>query len=73
MTGTRSEGKEAGDFQGGVYEAAVNQEKQDERRSQQEEGGNATEEGDSGSEPEEISLVALNVSPATERVKDSDT
>ncbi|XP_013874663.1 ankyrin repeat domain-containing protein 1 [Austrofundulus limnaeus] len=62
VTGKRSEGREAGDFQGGVYEAAVNQEKQDDLRSQQEleVGGDATEEGDSGSEPEEISLVALN-------------
>ncbi|XP_017293996.1 ankyrin repeat domain-containing protein 1 [Kryptolebias marmoratus] len=62
VTGKRSEGKEAGDFQGGVYEAAVNQEKQDDLRSQQEleVGGDSSEEGDSGSEPEEISVVALN-------------
>lgn len=75
VTGKRSEGKEAGDFQGGVYEAAVNQEKQDDRRSQQEleVGGDPPEEGDSSSEPEEISLVVLNVSPAAERIKVPDT
>uniref|UniRef100_A0A3Q4GL81 Ankyrin repeat domain-containing protein 1 n=1 Tax=Neolamprologus brichardi TaxID=32507 RepID=A0A3Q4GL81_NEOBR len=33
VTGKRSEGIEADDFQGGVYEAAVNQEKRDDRRS----------------------------------------
>ncbi|XP_012711708.2 ankyrin repeat domain-containing protein 1 [Fundulus heteroclitus] len=59
VSGKRSEGKEAGGFQGGVYEAAVNQEKQDDRRSLQEPPG-ASEEADSGSEQEEVSVAALN-------------
>ncbi|XP_071774308.2 ankyrin repeat domain-containing protein 1 [Centroberyx gerrardi] len=61
VTGKRSEGKEADDFHGGVYEAAVNQEKQDDRRSHRELGGGALpEESDSGSEQEEVSVAALN-------------
>lgn len=56
MTGKRSEGVEADDFQGGMYEAAVNQEKQDDRRSPRE-----PEEANSGSEQEEVSVAALNV------------
>lgn len=63
MTGKRSEGKEADDFQGGVYEAAVNQEKQDDRRSHKEvaaEGG-LSEECDSSTEQEEVNVAALNV------------
>ncbi|MEQ2196913.1 hypothetical protein XENOCAPTIV_017832 [Xenoophorus captivus] len=64
VTGKRSEGKEASDFQGGEYEAAVNQEKQDDRRSLQElpGGDGASGEADSGSEQEEVSVAALNVS-----------
>ncbi|XP_047458580.1 ankyrin repeat domain-containing protein 1 [Mugil cephalus] len=55
VTGKRSEGKEAAGFQGGAYEAAVGQEKQDERRTRRE-----LEESDSGSEQEEVSVAALN-------------
>lgn len=62
MSGQRSEGKEADGFQGGVYEAAVNQEKQDDRRSHRKlEGGALSEESDSGGEQEEVSVAALNV------------
>lgn len=66
MTGKRSEGKDAGDFHGGVYEAAVNQEKQDNHRSQQDltVGEDASEEGNNGSKLEVN--VALNVSPTAE-------
>ncbi|KAM4607422.1 ankyrin repeat domain-containing protein 1-like [Polymixia lowei] len=58
VTGKRCEGKEADDFSGGVYEAAVNQEKQDDRRSAM--GGAMSEESDSGSEHEEVNVTALN-------------
>lgn len=63
VSGKRSEGKEADGFQGGDYEAAVNQEKQDDRRSHRAElvGGALSEESDSGGEQEEISVAALNV------------
>lgn len=62
VTGKRSEGKESDGFQGGVYEAAVNQEKQDDRRSHRElVDGGLSEEGDSGNEQEEVSVAALNV------------
>lgn len=62
VSGKRSEGKEVVDFQGGVYEAAVDQEKQDDRRSHRElVGGGLSEESDSGSEQEEVSVAALNV------------
>ncbi|XP_045921038.1 ankyrin repeat domain-containing protein 1-like isoform X1 [Micropterus dolomieu] len=61
VSGKRSDGREADDFQGGVYEAAVNQEKQDDRRSHRElAGGGLSEESDSGSEQEEVSVAALN-------------
>ncbi|GAA6235611.1 ankyrin repeat domain-containing protein 1 [Lates japonicus] len=62
VTGKRSEGKEADDFQGGVYEASVNQEKRDDRSSHTElgVGGGLSEESDSGSEQEEVSVAALN-------------
>ncbi|KAG7512380.1 ankyrin repeat domain-containing protein 1 [Solea senegalensis] len=62
VTGKRSEGKEGDDFQGGVYEAAVNQEKHDDRTSHGElgVGGALSEESDSGSEQEEVSVAALN-------------
>ncbi|XP_069565444.1 ankyrin repeat domain-containing protein 1 isoform X5 [Brachyistius frenatus] len=53
VTGKRSEGKEDEDFQGGVYEAAVNQEKQDDRRSHR-------EMGLGGGLKDEVSLVVLN-------------
>lgn len=63
MTGKRSEGKESADFQGGEYEAAVNQEKRDDCRSHvgQGVGGGLSEESDSGGEQEEVSVAALNV------------
>lgn len=62
MTSKRSEGTEGGDFQGGMYEAAVSQEKQDDRRSHGESpGGALSEESDSGGEQEEVSVAALNV------------
>ncbi|KAJ3610520.1 hypothetical protein NHX12_022612 [Muraenolepis orangiensis] len=54
VTGKRSDGREPADFTGGVYEAAVNQEKQDDRRSQVEVGGPVP------SEEEEVSVAALN-------------
>uniref|UniRef100_A0A8C4HU22 Ankyrin repeat domain 1 n=1 Tax=Dicentrarchus labrax TaxID=13489 RepID=A0A8C4HU22_DICLA len=61
VSSKRSESKEPDDFQGGVYEAAVNQEKQDDRRSHRElVGGDPSEESDSGSEQEEVSVAALN-------------
>ncbi|AWO97026.1 putative ankyrin repeat domain-containing protein 1, partial [Scophthalmus maximus] len=63
VTGKRSEGKEADDFQAGVYEAAVNQEKRDDRRSHGElggVGGALSEESDSGGEQEQVSVAALN-------------
>ncbi|XP_072246633.1 uncharacterized protein ankrd1a [Leuresthes tenuis] len=62
VTSKRSEGKEDEDFQGGVYEAAVNKEKQDDLRAHRElgAGGEASEEADS-SEPEEVSVAALNM------------
>ncbi|XP_062256308.1 ankyrin repeat domain-containing protein 1-like [Platichthys flesus] len=49
VTGKRSEGKESADFQGGVYEAAVNQEKRDDLRSHSDSGGE-----------QEVSVAALN-------------
>lgn len=61
VTGKRSEGIEADDFQGGVYEAAVNQEKQDDRRSHGELGVSGRLSDDSGGEQEEVSVAALNV------------
>lgn len=69
MTGKRSEGKDAGDFHGGVYEAAVNQEKHDNHRLQQDlkEGEDTSEEGNNDSKLE-INVVALNVSPTAKRV-----
>ncbi|CAL8367749.1 ankyrin repeat domain-containing protein 1 [Gadus morhua] len=60
VTGKRSDGREAEDFSGGVYEAAVNQEKQDDRRSQVEVGGAMLEVGGAMSEEEEVSVAALN-------------
>ncbi|XP_060896356.1 ankyrin repeat domain-containing protein 1-like [Labrus mixtus] len=61
VSSKRTEGKEAVDFQGGVYEAAVNQEKQDDRKSHRElVDGGLSEESDSGSEHEEVSVAALN-------------
>ncbi|XP_056291158.1 ankyrin repeat domain-containing protein 1-like [Pseudoliparis swirei] len=63
VSGKRSEGKEADDFQGGVYEAAVNQEKQDDRRSHRERGGRGLSEeerSDCGGQQEQVSVAALN-------------
>ncbi|XP_043992943.1 ankyrin repeat domain-containing protein 1 isoform X1 [Gambusia affinis] len=54
VTSKRSEGKEPSDFQGGEYEAAVNQEKQDDCRSLQE------LPGEGRASEEEVSVVALN-------------
>lgn len=61
MTTKRSEGAEAGDFHGGMYEAAVGQEKRDDSRSHAEPVDRGLSEDDSGSEPEEVSVAALNV------------
>ncbi|CAJ1066846.1 ankyrin repeat domain-containing protein 1-like isoform X2 [Xyrichtys novacula] len=62
VSGKRSEGKEADDFQGGAYEAAVNQEKQDDRKTRSEVVGEGlSEESDSGSEHEEVSVAGLNM------------
>ncbi|KAF7221265.1 ankyrin repeat domain-containing protein 1 [Nothobranchius furzeri] len=62
VTSKRSEGKEYGDFQGGVYEAAVNQEKQDDLRSLQEldVGRGTPEDIHSSREQEEVGVVVLN-------------
>lgn len=58
----RSEGKEADNLHGGEYEAAVNQEKHDDRRSRSKLVARALlEESDSGSEQDEVSVAALNV------------
>lgn len=69
VSGKRSEGKEADGFQGGEYEAAVNREKQDDRRSHRElVDGGLSEESDSGGEQEEVSVAALNVRTPSVRV-----
>ncbi|KAK5854387.1 hypothetical protein PBY51_015460 [Eleginops maclovinus] len=61
VSGKRSEGKEAADFHGGEYEAAVGQEKKDDRRSHRQLEAVVLSEGsDSGSEQEEVSVAALN-------------
>ncbi|XP_014861439.1 PREDICTED: ankyrin repeat domain-containing protein 1 isoform X1 [Poecilia mexicana] len=54
VTGKRSEVREPSDFPGGEYEAAVNQEKRDDRRSLQELPGGG------GASEEEVSVAALN-------------
>uniref|UniRef100_G3PAI6 Ankyrin repeat domain-containing protein 1 n=1 Tax=Gasterosteus aculeatus aculeatus TaxID=481459 RepID=G3PAI6_GASAC len=59
VSGKRSEGKETDDFQGGVYEAAVNLEKRDDRRSHEVDAG-LSEEADSGSEQEHVSVADLH-------------
>ncbi|XP_030012291.1 ankyrin repeat domain-containing protein 1 isoform X2 [Sphaeramia orbicularis] len=59
VTGKRSEDKEADDFPGGVYEAAVNQEKQDDLRSHRQ-LASLSEEIDSGSEQEEVNVAGLH-------------
>ncbi|KAM8859265.1 ankyrin repeat domain-containing protein 1 isoform 1-T3 [Spinachia spinachia] len=59
VSGKRSEGKETDDFQGGVYEAAVNLEKRDDRRSLEGDAG-LSEETDSGGEQEQVSVVELH-------------
>uniref|UniRef100_A0A3Q3J8U5 Uncharacterized protein n=1 Tax=Monopterus albus TaxID=43700 RepID=A0A3Q3J8U5_MONAL len=62
VTSRRSEGKEASDFQGGIYEVAVGHEKQDGHRSHRGlVGGALSEESDSSSEQEEVSVAALSV------------
>lgn len=62
MSRKRSEGKEADNLHGGEYEAAVNQEKQDDRRCHSELVARALlQESDSGSEQDEVSVAALNV------------
>ncbi|XP_072292945.1 ankyrin repeat domain-containing protein 1 [Eucyclogobius newberryi] len=61
VTGKRSEGREAETFPEGVYEAAVNQEKQDDLKSHGPlVGGALSEESDSGGEQEEVSVDTLN-------------
>ncbi|KAM6915909.1 uncharacterized protein ankrd1a [Xenentodon cancila] len=59
VTGKRSECKDTDDFQDGVYEAAVNQEKQDGHRSQL--AGGVSEVVDAAGEQEEVNVVALNI------------
>lgn len=61
MSGKRYEGKEADSLEGGEYEAAVNQEKEDDRRSHRElVGGTLPQQ--MGGDQEEVSVAALNVS-----------
>uniref|UniRef100_A0A672ZN30 Ankyrin repeat domain-containing protein 1 n=1 Tax=Sphaeramia orbicularis TaxID=375764 RepID=A0A672ZN30_9TELE len=67
VTGKRSEDKEADDFPGGVYEAAVNQEKQDDLRSHRQ-LASLSEEIDSGSEQEEVNVAGLHVRTYRENV-----
>lgn len=62
MSGKRHEGKEADNLKGGDYEAAVNQEKEDDRRSHRElVGGTLPQQTGSGGDQEEVSVAALNV------------
>lgn len=62
VSGKRFEGKEADHLDGGEYEAAVNQEKEDDRRSHEDlVGGTGTLPQEMGCGPEEVSVVALNV------------
>ncbi|XP_034041364.1 ankyrin repeat domain-containing protein 1-like [Thalassophryne amazonica] len=61
VTGKRSEGKEVDDFPEGVYEAAVNQEKQDDHKSHVElVGGVLLDDSDSGGELDEVSVAAVH-------------
>ncbi|XP_062320098.1 ankyrin repeat domain-containing protein 1 [Osmerus eperlanus] len=57
VTSKRSEGHESDGFLGGVYEAAVNQEKHDDRRSHKE----LSPPEQNNHVPEEVSVIALNV------------
>lgn len=61
VSGKRYEGKEADSLEGGEYEAAVNQEKEDDRKSHRElVGGTLPQQ--MGGDQEEVSVAALNVS-----------
>lgn len=60
ITGKRCEGREADGFTGGVYEAAVNQEKEDDRRSHKE----LAFPKKSDHEQEEVSVITLNTDKA---------
>lgn len=60
MSHKRYERKEADDLKGGEYEAAVNKEKEDDRRSHRELVG-GTPPQQLGSDQEEVSVAALNV------------
>lgn len=60
MSCKRYERKEADDLEGGEYEAAVNKEKEDDRRSHRElVGGTLPQQ--LGSDQEEVSVASLNV------------
>lgn len=62
VSGKRYEGKEADNLEGGEYEAAVNQEKEDDRRSHRElVGGTLPQQMGTGGDQEEVSVAALNV------------
>lgn len=61
VSGKRYEGKEADSLEGGEYEAAVNQEKEDDRKSHRELVGGALPQ-QMGGDQEEVSVAALNVS-----------
>lgn len=62
VSGKRYEGKEAENLEGGEYEAAVNQEKEDDRRSHSElVGGTFQRQMGSGGDQEEVNVAALNV------------
>lgn len=62
VSGKRFEGKEADHLEGGEYEATVNQEKEDDRRSHGDlVGGTRTLPQEMGCGPEEVSVAALNV------------
>lgn len=62
MSSKRYGGREADKLEGGEYEAAVNQEKEDDRRSHRElVGGTLPQQMGSGGNQEEVSVAALNV------------
>lgn len=62
MSGKIHESKELEDLEGGEYEAAVNQEKEDDRWSHRElVGRTLPQQQASGSDQEEVIVAALNV------------
>lgn len=66
VSGKRREGKEAGKLEGGDYEAAVSQEKEDDRRSHRELGGGTLpQQAGGGGDQERVSVAALNVGTHT--------